>query len=76
MSTIVKSRVQVAFDTDTGYVSEETWSNSSDDATLPLKGALREIARVLTINGEGDEAVRLVAEAKAAVEEYLKEKVS
>lgn len=65
------SRVAINFSTSSGYESSEVFCEGTSE---PLKQGLREIARVLTINGEGDEAVRLVAEAKEAVEEFMKGK--
>lgn len=68
---ITDSMVVVDFNTESGYGSCEEFVRDGNNGSDALRGALREIARILTINGEGDEAVRLVAEAKAAVEEDL-----
>lgn len=67
MNKVTQSTVIVDFDTANGYGSHKSFGHS-ENGSKALRDALREIARVLTINGEGDEAVRLVAEAKAAVE--------
>jgi hypothetical protein len=68
---IVHSEVDIYIATASGYRSREAFGSRVNDSQA-LKEGLREIARLMTINGEGDEAVRIVAEAKAAVEEDLK----
>lgn len=68
MNKVTHSTVVVDFDTASGYGSRESFGRGGENGSQALRDGLREIARVLTINGEGDEAVRLVAEAKAAVE--------
>jgi hypothetical protein len=70
---IVHSEVDVYIATAGGYRSREAFGSRLNDSQA-LKEGLREIARLMAVNGEGDEAVRIVAEAKAAVEEDLKEK--
>lgn len=67
---VVHSEVDVYFATESGYSSREAFGTKINGSEA-LKQGLREIARVLTINGEGDAAVALVAEAKAAVERDL-----
>lgn len=67
MNKVTHSTVAVDFDTASGYGARESFGHG-ENGSKALRDGLREIARILTINGEGDEAVRLVAEAKAAVE--------
>jgi hypothetical protein len=68
---ITISHVAINFSTSSGYESSEVFCEGTSE---PLKQGLREIARILAVNGEGDEAVRLVAEAKAAVEDFMKDR--
>jgi hypothetical protein len=72
---VIHSEVDIYVATSSGYRSREEFGSRLNNSDA-LKEGIREIARLLTINGEGDEAVRLVAEAKAAVEEFMKGKAA
>lgn len=61
MSKIVKSRAMIEIETDSGYSSKNLLNNEyvEKTGTHPLRGALMEIIRLLTLNGEGQEALEI-----------------
>jgi len=67
MSKIVKSFVKVSIETDTGYESNEEWG--PNHGSQQLKNALVEIVRLLTFNGEGQQACNLVRRAHDAAQQ-------
>jgi hypothetical protein len=58
MSTIIKSSGGIAYETDTGYESQEDWPDMH--GTDGLFEMLDEITRILTINGDADRVRRFV----------------
>lgn len=72
MSNRVKrSEVVVDFETASGYSSNETFGTSETNGSAALRDGLREIVRVLAINGESQTALSIVRETIAAVERDL-----
>ncbi|KFG99041.1 hypothetical protein GQ56_0100835 [Burkholderia paludis] len=66
---VIKSTATVAFETMSGY---ESRAGSQDrPGTEALEWGLREIVRVMTINGDKEKVAEIVTEATAAVERDL-----
>jgi hypothetical protein len=69
---VLKASVTIAFETSSGYSSRAGSQNK--EGTESLEWGLREIVRVMTINGDKEKVASIVAETTAKVEEDLKEK--
>lgn len=66
---VTKSTTMVAFETMSGYESRAGSQNRP--GTEALEWGLREIVRVMIINGDKAKVAEIVAEATAAVEKDL-----
>lgn len=67
---VIHSEVDVYITTKSGYRSREEFGTHLNGSEA-LKQGLREIARILAINGESELALATVAEAVNAVKEDL-----
>ncbi|WP_199031326.1 hypothetical protein [Ralstonia sp. ASV6] len=65
MSKVIQASVEVKFTASSGYRSKEVFGPTA--GTTALEDGLREIARILAINGDADKVVAIVSEAISAV---------
>lgn len=67
---VIKATVTVNFETTSGYEARTGWQNKP--GTEALEAGLREIVRVMTINGDKQRVAEIVGECTAAVEADMK----
>ena len=67
--SIKNATVKIRFETTSGYESDAGSQNKT--GTTALEWGIREIARIMTIDGKSDQALALVNEAIAAVKADL-----